>query len=283
MRECVRCLACFEDTEERCGADGGPLQPTLDGPPLVDRKYRLERRLSEGGMGVVYLARHVELQRGFAVKLIRASEAWDDTRFARFRLEAEALGRLEHPGIVDVTDFGVDPRGVGLPYLVMERLEGRSLDEHCRARGPLGADEALPILGEIAAAMDFAHRRGVLHRDLKPANVFLALAPTGGRVVKLLDFGLARLAEDERATPAAVRFRGGDPGGWRQGPERRRDHRAADARHEPGADGPPDGGPAGGGSCAGVALRRATHRRRLGGGHAALHGPGALSERGNRR
>ncbi len=198
MKECSRCLACHEDAEERCTEDGGTLQATLDGPPLVDRKYRLERRLSEGGMGVVYLARHVELQRGFALKLIRASDAWDQSRFTRFRLEAEALGRLEHPGIVDVTDFGIDPRGAGLPYLVMERLEGRSLDDHCRARGPLGPEEALPILEEVADAMDFAHRRGVLHRDLKPANVFLAVSPTGARVVKLLDFGLARVAELEQ-------------------------------------------------------------------------------------
>ena len=204
MKECARCLACFEDTEEHCSADGAELQTTLDGPPLVDRKYRLERRLSQGGMGVVYLACHVELQKRFAVKLIRATASRKQALLARFRLEAEALGRLKHPGIVDVTDFGIDPREDGLPYLVMERLEGTSLDEYCETRGPMSAEDALPILKAVADAMDFAHRRGVLHRDLKPANVFLAVTASNGRVVKLLDFGLARLAEEQRPPAPTV-------------------------------------------------------------------------------
>ena len=208
MRECPKCSGCHEDAQERCPGDGSPLTSTLEGAVLVDRKYRLERRLSQGGMGVVYLARHVDLQRIFALKLIRAKGAWSPAQLARFRWEAEALGRLKHPEIVDVTDFGIDPRGGGLPYLVMERLEGRTLMEHCRS-GSLPIDEALPILEAVGRAVDFAHDHGVLHRDLKPANVFLC--DNGqGRGVKLLDFGLARLAgvhppssaEGERAVSA---------------------------------------------------------------------------------
>jgi serine/threonine protein kinase len=200
MRECPKCSACHEDSLERCPQDGAALADTLDGPVLVDGKYRLERRLSQGGMGVVYLARHVDLQRIFALKLIRSSSGWDHAQLVRFRLEAETLGRLKHPGIVDVTDFGIDPRGGGLPYLVMERLEGRTLMERCRAAGRLSLDEALPILAAVGQAVDFAHEHGVLHRDLKPANVFLC-ENGGGRVVKLLDFGLARLSAPRSLRP----------------------------------------------------------------------------------
>ena len=104
MKECTTCLSCLEDTCENCPNDGSRLETTLEGPTLVDRKYQLERRLSQGGMGVVYRARHVDLQRTFALKLIRSADAWDHANFARFHLEAEALGRLKHPNIVDVTD-----------------------------------------------------------------------------------------------------------------------------------------------------------------------------------
>ena len=191
MRECPKCSSCQDDSEERCPRDGDALVKTLAGAALVDGKYRLEKRLSQGGMGVVYLARHVGLQREFAVKLIRSTGGWDAAQLARFRLEAETLGRLKHPGIVDVTDFGIDARGGGLPYLVMEHLEGTTLMERCRAKGPLPIDEALPILAAVGRAIDFAHQHGVVHRDLKPANVFLCDDGAGQRV-KLLDFGLAR-------------------------------------------------------------------------------------------
>ena len=191
MRECPNCSGCVDDTEERCPHDGSALVHTLDGAVLVDGKYRLEKRLSQGGMGVVYLARHLDLHRVFALKLIRSTGGWSEPQLARFRLEAETLGRLKHPGIVDVTDFGIDPRAGGLPYLVMERLEGSTLLERCRSRGHLTIGEALPILAAVGRAVDFAHDQGVLHRDLKPDNVFLS-ENGEGLVVKLLDFGLAR-------------------------------------------------------------------------------------------
>ena len=202
MRECPTCSVCYDDAEELCPHDGAALTPTLDGALLVDGKYRLEKRLSQGGMGVVYLARHLDLQRLFALKLIRSTGGWKAPQLARFRLEAETLGRLKHPGIVDVTDFGVDPRAGGLPYLVMERLEGTTLLERCRSRGRLSLDEALPILAAVGRAVDFAHDQDVLHRDLKPDNVFLS-GNGDGLVVKLLDFGLARGTQ----RPCSVRTR----------------------------------------------------------------------------
>ena len=177
-------------------------QPT---PRVLVGKYRLEERLDEGATGVVYRAVHLGLQKAFAVKLLKPSP--DPLALARFRREAEALGQLRHPNIVEVTDFGVDPAG-GTPYLVMELLEGRTLADLCRETGPLPLPRALPILEAIAEAVDAAHARGVLHRDLKPGNILLGTQPDGAPLVKVLDFGLAELA----GAPVA-RGEGADRGG----------------------------------------------------------------------
>lgn len=190
VKECPRCFRCWSDTAEMCGDDGAPLQAAIAGSAIVDGKYRLDRRLGRGGMGVVYRAHHLGLQRSFALKLMATVDgAW----LARFRSEAEALGKLKHPNIVEVTDFGIDPRGNGLPYLVMEHLEGSTLAECCRV-SPLSLERGLPIFESIAKAIDHAHERGVLHLDLKPANVFIDTREHDSGVVKILDFGLARLA-----------------------------------------------------------------------------------------
>ncbi len=112
----------------------------------------------------------------------------------RFQREAEALGRLRHPHIVEVTDSGIDP-GTGAPYLVMELLDGVPLSELCRTAGPLPLERALPILDAIAGAVDAAHHQGILHRDLKPGNILLCGTDGEDRTVKVLDFGLAEIVE----------------------------------------------------------------------------------------
>jgi serine/threonine protein kinase/CHASE2 domain-containing sensor protein len=201
VKECVVCGRCLDDAAEACPEEGASTVAGLPGAPLLDGKYRLDRRLGAGGMGVVFRARHLGLGRDVAVKLIRSASAPGPAYLDRFRTEAAALGRLEHPGIVRVSDFGVDPRERGTPYLVMEFLEGVTLEDHCRAIGPLPLESALPLLEAMAEAVDFAHSRGVLHRDLKPANVLLVLDGKGAQQVKLMDFGLARLGETSRERP----------------------------------------------------------------------------------
>jgi len=193
----VACRRCLDDPADRCPACGSPTEATLAGSRVLDGKLELERRLGEGGMGAVYRARHVSLGRSMAVKLIRRTGVQDAGYVARFRSEAAALGRLKHPAIVDVSDFGLDARDGGVPYLVMELLEGVSLDEHCARVGVLSLAEAVPILEGIAEAVDFAHRSGVIHRDLKPSNVLL-LSDSSVPRVKLLDFGLACLDSPTR-------------------------------------------------------------------------------------
>jgi serine/threonine protein kinase len=160
---------------------------------VLDGKYQLEERLGEGATGMVYRALHLGLKKTFAVKLLKTGSP-DPFSLARFRREAEALGQLRHPHVVDVTDFGIDTAAGGVPYLVMELLDGITLADFCRERGPLPVERALPLLTAIAAAVDAAHACGVLHRDLKPGNVLLCPTPEGEPLVKVLDFGLAEIA-----------------------------------------------------------------------------------------
>ncbi|MFY9821566.1 MAG: serine/threonine-protein kinase, partial [Thermoanaerobaculia bacterium] len=168
--------------------------------PVLDGKYRLDERLGEGAVGLVHRATHLGLKKVFAVKRLKPGPALDPFSVSRFRREAEALGRLRHPHIVEVTDFGIDP-GTGAPYLVMELLDGVPLSELCRMAEPLPLTRALPILEAIAAAVDAAHEQGILHRDLKPGNVLLCGTGEAERTVKVLDFGLAEIAGSSLPAP----------------------------------------------------------------------------------
>jgi len=160
-------------------------------PWVVDGRYRLERSLGRGGMGEVYLATQLVLDRPCAVKLLASRRRLDAGALARFRVEAEALGRLDHPGVVRITDFGVDER-LDTPFLVMEYVEGRSLREVLRNEGGLPLERAAEVLGQVAAALDYAHEHGVVHGDVKPDNVVLVEGERGRVSAKLLDLGLAR-------------------------------------------------------------------------------------------
>jgi serine/threonine-protein kinase len=154
----------------------------------VEGRYRIEAPLGDGGMGYVYRARHIALDRPVALKVLRKAhnERWVSRK--RFEREGRALGQLVHPNIVSVTDFGMDQDA---PFLVMELLSGQDLARRLRAGAlplPLACRYALEMLDGLA----FVHERGLVHRDIKPANVFLESTALGERV-KLLDFGLARL------------------------------------------------------------------------------------------
>jgi serine/threonine-protein kinase len=142
-------------------------------------------------MGEVFLAEHRELGREFVVKVLHEELARDAQLVDRMRVEAQALGRLNHPNVVAVMGFGAtqDQR----PYLVMERLKGRTLEEELRARGRLPLFEAVDLMRQLLLGLEAAHSIGLVHRDIKPANLFLCGAPAGGRELKVLDFGVARV------------------------------------------------------------------------------------------
>jgi serine/threonine protein kinase len=204
MKECPQCGRCDEDPVGTCPEDHSSLHGSLGGSRLIDNKYLLLRCLGRGGMGSVYLAQHVELQKNFALKLIQHFALSDPQSLVRFRNEAKALGKLQHPHIVQVTDYGIDSRDGGLPYLVMEYLRGETLRHFLGENGPLDISRAAPLLQSIADALDYAHDCGVLHRDLNPKNVFLVQGEKAEAQVRILDFGLARIIGEQEARKGKI-------------------------------------------------------------------------------
>ncbi len=162
---------------------------------IIDRKYRIENLLGRGGMGAVFRATHLGTSRVVAVKVIAPRFAEEPEFLQRFQREAHACGRLRHPNIVDVTDFGVTEHDGGrLAYLVMEYLDGCTLAEVLRSETRLPLPWSIDVLDQVSSAVDEAHRNGILHRDLKPENIWLEPNRRGGYTVKVLDFGLAKQA-----------------------------------------------------------------------------------------
>ena len=161
---------------------------------VLDEKYRLDARLGEGGMGTVYRATHLLIERPVAVKVLNSRLVTDEAARERFRREARAAGRLRHTNAVAVTDFG--ETSDGLVYIVMELLEGRSLREMLAAEAPLEAARAVSLMLQTSAAVGAAHEEGIIHRDLKPGNIFVVQRPSVPHIVKVLDFGIAKLATD---------------------------------------------------------------------------------------
>ena len=162
----------------------------------LDEKYRIERELGRGGMGTVYLATHVGTGRPVAVKVI-APQFMESSEFVeRFRREARAAGRLRHPNVVDVTDFGFSETNDGdVAYLVMEYLDGCTLGEILDEEKKLPLAWTIDILEQVCSAVHEAHEQGIIHRDLKPDNIWLEPNQRGGYTVKVLDFGIAKLEE----------------------------------------------------------------------------------------
>src|SRR5215218_999436 len=207
MLQCPKCLRQFDAGETACPVDGTPLgaDPTVAGASpgpadalvglVLDDKYRLDERMGEGGMGAVYRATHLLIERPVAVKVLSPRLITDDAAKERFRREARAAGRLQHSNAVAVTDFGETRDGVA--YLVMELLEGRPLREVLARDAPLDPARAVSLMLQISAAVEAAHEAGIIHRDLKPGNIFLVQRPDSPYIVKVLDFGIAKIAADD--------------------------------------------------------------------------------------
>src|ERR671935_1196116 len=163
------------------------------GQLLADR-YRLGRRIAVGGMGEVWDAVDVRLDRAVAVKVLKPELCGDAEFLHRFRTEARTTASLNHPGIAAVHDYGetaaVPDGPEDTPYLVMELVEGEPLATILAREGRMGADRTLDVLGQAAAALQAAHERGLVHRDVKPGNILVT--PAGK--VKLTDFGIAKAA-----------------------------------------------------------------------------------------
>ncbi len=169
---------------------------------VLDGRYRIDAVLGSGGMGRVYRGEHTGIGRAVAIKVLHAGLNRNREAAARFQREALASGRLDHPNIVGVSDFGVLDDGAC--FLVMEALEGESLGERLQREHRIPWREALAIMRGVLSGLRHAHERGVVHRDIKPDNVFLA-HKDGDPVVKILDFGIAKLIAGTADDPAATR------------------------------------------------------------------------------
>lgn len=157
---------------------------------MVTSNVRLLRPLGEGGMGSVWVAEHLSLRTNVVVKFMASELAQSAEALARFSREAAAASQVKSPHVVQMFDHGVTDSGV--PYIVMELLEGRDLEQQIHAAGPLEPREVVAIVAQLARALGKAHERGIMHRDIKPSNVFLCDAGGGELFVKLLDFGIAK-------------------------------------------------------------------------------------------
>src|SRR3954469_3692155 len=169
---------------------------------VLDGRYRIDAVLGTGGMGRVYRAEHTKIGKSVAIKVLHADLGRNREASQRFQREAIASGRLDHPNIVGVSDFGVLDDGAC--YLVMEGLEGESLGDRLTRDRRIHWVEAIDILRGVLNGLRHAHERGVVHRDIKPDNVYLA-HKDGDPIIKILDFGIAKLYAGTDEDPASTR------------------------------------------------------------------------------
>jgi len=204
MATCPTCLATYPDDTKNCPKDGVELvaddavpSAALELPTgMIVGEYRIEKKIGEGGFGAVYAASHPVIGKTAAIKILSPQFSHNPVMVQRFIAEARAANQIRHRGIIDI--FGFGKLEDGRQYYIMELLEGLTLEDYLRERGRLRPSEAMPILRQIARALDAAHGAGIVHRDLKPENVFLVFEDDRGVFPKLLDFGIAKLLGDSQ-------------------------------------------------------------------------------------
>jgi serine/threonine protein kinase len=180
----------------------GDAQPPADDPLIgmvLSDRYRIIRKVGEGGMGAVYQAEHALIEKRIALKVLFPELTRRADLVARFLQEAKAASRIGHENVIDISDFGQSPEG--LVYIAMEYLDGRDLSQLIKSDGPQSWQRARPILMQIAKALRAAHEHGIIHRDMKPENVFLIQREGRPDFVKVLDFGIAKSVNNDEGGP----------------------------------------------------------------------------------
>ncbi|NNE97958.1 MAG: SUMF1/EgtB/PvdO family nonheme iron enzyme [Pyrinomonadaceae bacterium] len=197
MKECQHCKACYADDVNACPTDGMPTLHTIAGEPVLEGKYHLETRVGQGGMGVVYKARHQYLKTLHAIKIILPDLVGNDPQLVtRFRQEALAAAAIRHQNVVQVTDYGV-AQGT-MPFLVMEFVEGEDLNDFLEREKRLSIEDAFELTSAICKGIGGAHSQGIVHRDMKPLNIMIVSGKSDfSESVKILDFGLAKIKSGE--------------------------------------------------------------------------------------
>lgn len=185
---------------------GGPTAPSAE-DPLVGRvlsdRYRILRKLGEGGMGAVYLAEHTVIEKKIALKVLFADLTRRPDLVQRFLQEAKSASRIGHPNVIDITDFGQSPDGSA--YIAMEYLDGQDLGQLLKGAGPIPWPTAQSIMLQVTKGLRAAHEKGIVHRDVKPENIFLSTGDDGAVLVKVLDFGIAKVLGTEEGAPRLTR------------------------------------------------------------------------------
>ncbi len=192
---CPKCDLQLDSSMPICPNDGTRLSDDIESGQLFNGRYQVIERLAAGGMGVVYKAREIMLNRVVAIKMLQMNNA-TEVSVRRFQQEAQALAGLNHPNLVKVFALGVTD--FGQPFMVMEFLDGIGLDALVRDNGRLPVERALSIFDQVCCGLEYVHDFGILHRDLKPSNIMLSGAE---QKVKLVDFGIAKIM-DKTATKA---------------------------------------------------------------------------------
>ncbi len=213
MSACPTCGATYENSVKICPKDGTVLEGATESADVrlgqvLDGKYRLDSKLGQGGMGAIYRATHLMLDKQVAVKLIKPELVTSSDLVRRFQREARAAGNLNHPNIAAAYDLGQTQDGT--LYIAMELVNGPSLKDVIRDTGPVAVERATRIMRQVGSALSLAHRHNIIHRDLKPHNIMLA---TDGRheVAKLLDFGIAKTFDEASTQLTATGFVLGTP------------------------------------------------------------------------
>jgi serine/threonine protein kinase len=190
---CPQCGTEYETGDRFCPKDGSPLRPMAGGDPLIGRviaeRYLVLARIGEGGMGRVYLAEHVKMNRQCAIKVMNPSLINDTESLQRFAREASSAARILHPNVAAVFDYGEADKIV---YLVMEFVDGESLSAILARDGALEPRRAIELARQIADGLNAAHELNIVHRDLKPDNVIVARTKAGKEIPKVVDFGIAK-------------------------------------------------------------------------------------------
>ena len=206
-RFCVACGTALAGTEPSGGTIDDASESGFIGRQVAGR-YRILAKLGEGGMGAVYRAEQISLKRTVALKVLKPELSAEPGLVRRFNAEAELAAKLNHPNTVTLYDFGQDVDGS--LFIAMEFLEGRSLRELLMKEGPLPPARALAIIDQVCASLSDAHGRGIVHRDLKPDNVMLVQIGKRSDVVRVLDFGIAKLRDEQGDITAMPMTRAGD-------------------------------------------------------------------------
>jgi serine/threonine protein kinase/formylglycine-generating enzyme required for sulfatase activity len=204
MRTCPNCQRTYPDEAEFCPRDGTALPPAMEATAAaleagLSRRFRVVRRLGAGGMGSVFLAEQIAVgNRPVALKVLLRKLLDDPEFLLRFQNEAASTGRIRHPNVVTIYESGQSDDGS--PYIAMEYLEGETLRQTLKRRGALPLAECAEVLQQIARGLNSAHKLGILHRDLTPDNIFVTRTEDGDTLVKVVDFGLAKMRESTTHT-----------------------------------------------------------------------------------